>query len=438
MQRIPPHDLDAEMALLGSIFVDPGILDQPWAELEPDAFYKEAHRHIWRAIQEVYRSGASPDYLLVKERLEAARQLEAVGGITYLIGLYEHSPTSLHAEHYASIVRNKYALRRLISMSGEVMRRAFEEEGSPEDIFASLDSDLTRFASGNRVRGPMDYFREAEAILSGNTGALTGFYDMDRLTGGLAVGLNIFAGRPSMGKTSLVRQIAHHFAYRGEGVFYASYDQAGSQIYLLEAAVRSGVSLTDLRGGRATPQDEMAFRQALADIRDLWGAKVQLIDLPAPLERLVSQARAAVRKGASLVIVDYLQLVEAKGEGEVERISRVSKAMKGLALECGVPIIGVSQLSRQVESRPDKRPLLSDLRQSGQLEQDADQVWMLYRDEYYNPASKDRGIAEILLRKQKTGPTGLVKLTWNDALAEFRNLAHLPGVSSSPASGGKR
>jgi replicative DNA helicase len=432
--RIPPHDLDAEAALLGCVMLDDKQLEvSPVADIAETDFYKDAHRSIWLAIKRLFEAGNPPDLVMVQSVLSESGQLENVGGMSYLVALSDTAATAAYAPHYAKVILEKSKLRQIIALSGEAMRMAYNQEQDVSDILAGFESRLTQFAAGKRERGVTDFYLEAEAVIDGLVGAPTGFTDLDKFTGGMTKpGLNILAGRPSMGKSALARHIVRNYQKNGKKVFWASYDQGGGEILLMEACAKARVSINKIRRGEATDYEKNFVRSCLAQVREEYRDLVQLVDLPAPLERVISMCRAAVRGGAELVVVDYLQLVDAPGGNDQERTSRVSKAFKTLANECVIPVLGLAQLSRAVEARPDKRPLLSDLRESGQLEQDANQVWMMYRDDYYDQHSAHKGKVEVIVRKHKTGPVGTVELFFNADLAELRGLWLGAGIGGTP------
>lgn len=422
--RISPHSLEAEIAVLGSLILDEAAQEALTPLLCEEAFYHQGHGKIWAAAQAVITRGQPLDLVTLLEELRVRGELEAVGGPTYLASLTETLSTAAYAEHYGRIVHDLWRKRQVIEKFGDLVRSAYEEALEWPELLSRAESELTDLARQRSQRGPDDYYREALEMLDGKGRLPTGFYDLDRFTGGLTIGdLNIIAAVPSMGKSSMARQIVRHHVKRLGSTFYLSIDQRAGEVYQLEACSIAKMSSDALREGAATRQEVERVREALAWVREQWGRYVRLIDEPLNIAETLSQARAAIRKGASLVVIDYLQLIESEGNTRAEEVSEVSRALKNLGARHHVTVLALSQVNQKViEARPkDKRPLLSDLRESGQLAQDGHQVWMLYRDDYYNPASKIPGVCEVLVRKNKGGPTGKRLLTWRPHLTEFGN-----------------
>ncbi|WP_457637979.1 replicative DNA helicase [Oceanithermus sp.] len=437
--RIPPHNLEAEASVLGSALVDNEAIDRVEGLITADSFYKEAHRKIWRAI-EALRSRSEPvDLVTLSEELKKRGELEEVGGLTYLVGLSESTPTAAYADHYARIVAEKAALRRLISAAGEAMRLAYDEAGSVEEIIDQAGRLILEVAT----HGPRHEFQEMRELVTRaheriaalrEEGAQTdlistGFADLDRLIGGLAPGsLNIIAARPSMGKTAFALTIAQNVALRDHvPVAIFSLEMPAIDLVLRMLSSEARVDMNRIRQAQLSDRDYDRLVKAASRIYD---APIYIDDTPG-LTLMEVRARArrlAVQNDVKLIVIDYMQLMSGgqssrNGENRQQEIAAISRGLKSLARELEVPVVALSQLSRAVESRPNKRPMLSDLRESGSIEQDADLVVFIYRDDYYNEHSEKAGIAEIIVGKQRNGPIGTVELQFHAAHVRFNDLA---------------
>ena len=439
--RIPPHNLDAEASVLGSVLLDSEVLDRLEGLLSADAFYKEAHRKIWEAMVALRARRDPVDLVTLSEELRQGGELENVGGLSYLVGLSEHTPTAAYADYYGRIVAEKWILRKLIATAGEAMRMAYDEEGSLEEILDKAGRKVLEVST----QGARSDFRsmkelvhetfERIQLLYENKGQVdgvrTGFRELDSMIGGLTNGsLNIIAARPSMGKTSFALTIAQNVALRGEGAGVAifSLEMPAVQLVTRMLCSEARIDMNRLRQGQLTDRD---FSR-LVDVAGRISEAAILIDDTSDLTLMELRARARrlhAQHKLSLIVIDYLQLMSGPGGGKnggenrQQEIAQISRGLKGLARELNVPVIALSQLSRAVESRPNKRPMLSDLRESGSIEQDADLVMFIYRDEYYNPHSDKAGIAEIIVGKQRNGPTGVVELQFHAQHVRFNDLA---------------
>ena len=439
--RIPPHNLDAEASVLGSVLLDSEVLDRLEGLLSADAFYKEAHRKIWEAMVALRARRDPVDLVTLSEELRQGGELENVGGLSYLVGLSEHTPTAAYADYYGRIVAEKWILRKLIAAAGEAMRMAYDEEGSLEEILDKAGRKVLEVST----QGARSDFRsmkelvhetfERIQLLYENKGQVdgvrTGFRELDSMIGGLTNGsLNIIAARPSMGKTSFALTIAQNVALRGEGAGVAifSLEMPAVQLVTRMLCSEARIDMNRLRQGQLTDRD---FSR-LVDVAGRISEAAILIDDTSDLTLMELRARARrlhAQHKLSLIVIDYLQLMSGPGGGKnggenrQQEIAQISRGLKGLARELNVPVIALSQLSRAVESRPNKRPMLSDLRESGSIEQDADLVMFIYRDEYYNPHSDKAGIAEIIVGKQRNGPTGVVELQFHAQHVRFNDLA---------------
>jgi len=437
--RVPPHHLEAEQSVLGSVLVDSSVLERLEGLIRADSFYKIGHQKIWRAMERLAAAGEPIDLVTLSEELKRAGELDEVGGYTYLVGLAEQTPTAAYAEHYARIVAEKATLRRLIAAAGEVMRLAYDEAGSVEEILdragqkileVQKDGSRRDFASMNElVHQTFEHIHKLYENQGVPSGVRTGFRELDQMIGGLEPGsLTIIAARPSMGKTSLALTIAQNAALKEKvpvGIF--SLEMPAIQLVTRIITAEARIDMNRLRQGQLSERDfqrlvDVAGRISEAPIYIDDTPDLTLLELRARARRLASQYKLG------LIIVDYLQLMSGaagsvKSENRQQEIAAISRGLKSLARELDLPVVALSQLSRAVESRPNKRPMLSDLRESGSIEQDADLVLFIYRDEYYNPHSEKAGIAEIIVGKQRNGPTGTVELQFHAAHVRFNDLA---------------
>lgn len=393
-------------------------------------------------MQGLRAEGSPVDLVTLAEELSRRGELDGVGGISYLMQLSEATPTAAYAEHYARIVAEKWTLRRLIQAAGEAMRLAYEEAGSLDEILDQAGKRILEVALAQtevEARSMRELvhetFEHIEALFQnkGETaGVRTGFKELDQLIGTLAPGsLNIIAARPAMGKTAFALTIAQHAALKeGVGVGIYSLEMPAAQLVLRMMCSEARIDMNRVRLGQLSDRDfsrlvDVAGRLSEAPIFIDDTPDLTLMELRARARRLRSQ------HNVGLIIIDYLQLMSGpgggqKGENRQQEIAAISRGLKALARELGVPVIALSQLSRAVEARPNKRPMLSDLRESGSIEQDADLVMFIYRDEYYNPHSEKAGIAEIIVGKQRNGPTGTVELQFHAQHVRFNDLAKEP------------
>jgi len=436
--KVPPHSLEAERSVLGSVLVDASVLERLEGLITADSFYKPAHQKIWRAMEALAARGEPVDLVTLTEELRRRGELDEVGGHAYLVGLAEATPTAAYAEHYAKIVAEKAALRRLIAAAGEVMRLAYEEAGSLDEILDRAGQLILEVQKDGHRRD----FQTMEQLVQETfelinkfyehkglpRGVRTGFHDLDRMIGGLEPGsLNIIAARPSMGKTSFALTIAQNAALKqGVPVGIFSLEMPATQLVTRMIASEARIDMNRLRLGELSDRDFQRLVDVAGKIAE---APIYIDDTPdlSLLELRARARRLAAQHKLGLIIVDYLQLMSgAAGSSKVENrqqeIAAISRGLKSLARELDIPVIALSQLSRAVESRQDKRPMLSDLRESGSIEQDADLVLFIYREEYYKPGHKP-GIAEIIIGKQRNGPTGTVELQFHSTYVRFNDLA---------------
>ena len=448
--RVPPHSVEAEQSVVGGLLLDNGAWDRIGDLLNDSDFYRYEHRLIYEAIAALINATRPADVITVFEQLQQRGKAEDCGGLVYLNALAQSVPSAANIRRYAEIVRERSVLRKLVAASDEIATSAFNPQGRPvSQILDDAEGKIFRIGEeGSRSRQgfqSMDQLvvqlidRVNELHENGAeevTGVRTGFYDLDRLTAGLQAGdLIVLAARPSMGKTALALNIAEHVAVReGLPVVVFSMEMGASQLALRMVGSLGRIDQQHLRTGALRDDEWGRLSEAVEKL-----AKVSLfIDESGSLSptELRARARRQARQCGQLglIVVDYLQLMSGSdASGEENRatvIGEISRALKSLAKELKCPVIALSQLNRSVESRTDKRPLMSDLRESGAIEQDADVIMFIYRDEYYTKdACKEPGIAEIIIGKQRNGPTDTFKLTFLKPLTKFDNLA--PGSAGS-------
>ncbi len=429
--RLPPQHLEAELAVLGALLIDPATADDVAPLLDAQDFYRDAHREVFLAILELLgSSGRQVDVITVSDQLRKRGTLDAVGGLPFLMELAEIVPTSAHAVHYARIVREKSVLRRIIETGGHMVGLAFQAEDSADEILDQAQQALFELAQQGRrepLRLQSILVRTLERVeqmagKKGLAGIATGFHDFDHITSGMqASDLWVIAARPSMGKTNFCLNIARHVAvHEHVPVVIFSLEMSQEQLALRLISAEADLDGQRLRNGDLTDEMWSHLTHALGRLGD---APIYIDDTPAlsPLE-LAAKARSLHRKhNLGLVIIDYLQLMSARGRSEnrQQEISEISRGLKALARELEVPVLTLSQLSRAVESRNDKHPMLSDLRESGAIEQDADLVAFIYRDDYYVKDSAAPGKAEVIVAKQRNGPTGTVTLAFRKDTGRF-------------------
>src|ERR671915_787215 len=441
--RVPPHDLDAERAVIGAMLVSETAVAAVAERLSAEDFYSEVHRIIYGAMMRLYSRGEPIDQLTLANELRSVNEFERIGGRPYVFQIVESVPTAANAGRYADIVRGKALLRAIIDVGSRITEDAFRE---PEDVSEALDSaeQLVYGVSNRTLRehlapvselapGALEmiqrlYEQEGEA-----TGVETGFEDLDRLTTGFHKSdLVILAARPAMGKTAMaLNAIWHAAGEKNMPVAIFSLEMSMEQLVQRLISQTTRIPAQVLRSGNVKAEDWPKLVRGVAEVSraPIWiddTAGITLMEIRAKVRRLASQLNVSSEMPLSLVVVDYLQLMVGQGnraENRQQEIAEISRGLKVLARDLDVPVLAIAQLSRAVEARHDKRPLLSDLRDSGAIEQDADMVMFLYRDEYYNPESDDKGIAEIIVGKHRNGPTGKVQLAWMEQYTKFASLA---------------
>ncbi|MFZ0927900.1 MAG: replicative DNA helicase [Syntrophobacteraceae bacterium] len=437
LRKLPPQQIEAEQSLLGGIMVDSSGLASALEVLKGDEFYKESHRIIFTVIQDLFERNEPVDILTVTNLLDERKQLESVGGVSYIAALTDAMPTSSNVAAYAKIINEKAVMRRLIQSANEIISFAYGGGKSTEEVLDAAEAAIFRIAE-RKIRN--SYFPLKEVIKKNIetieryhefrgavTGVPSGYKDLDNLTAGFQKSdLIIIAARPSMGKTALGLCIARNAAKEnGIPVGFFSLEMSKEQLAMRLLCSEARVDSHKIRSGFLNTQECGKLLQAAGLFMDV---PMYIDDTPAisPLELRAKARRMMADQGLGLVVVDYLQLM--RGRDTVERreqeISEISRSLKGLAKELDIPVIALAQLNRKVEERTDKRPLLSDLRESGAIEQDADVIAFIYRDEVYaKQACKEPGVAEIIIGKQRNGPTGEVKLAYISTYTRFENLA---------------
>jgi len=441
--RIPPHSVEAEQSVLGGLLLDNTAWDRASDAVVAGDFYRFEHQQIFAAINALAQAGKPADAITVHEHLQSLGKADECGGLVYLNALAQSVPSAANIRRYAEIVRERSILRRLVSVSDEIATSAFNPQGRPvAQILDEAESKIFKIGEeGARTRqgflgidqlvvALIDRVNElAQNGAEEVTGVRTGFFDLDRMTAGLQKGdLIVLAGRPSMGKTAFALNIAEHVAaHEGLPVIIFSMEMGASQLALRLVGSMGRIDQQRLRTG-ALRDDEWT---RLPDAVDKLGKASLYVDESPALSpgEVRSRARRMARQFGGtlgLIVVDYLQLMSASAgsdENRATELGEISRGLKALAKELQCPVLALSQLNRSVESRNDKRPLMSDLRESGAIEQDADVIMFIYRDEYYNKDSKEPGVAEIIVGKQRNGPVGTLRLTFLKPLTKFDNLA---------------
>ncbi|HYC55780.1 MAG TPA: replicative DNA helicase [Candidatus Binatia bacterium] len=433
--RVPPHSLEAEESVLGALLIDPEAFDKIADIVRTPDYYVERHSRIFSAMIQLSESARPIDVITVSDKLKQTGELQRIGGAAYLVELAEKVVTAANIEHYARIIHDKAILRRLIRVSSEILGGAYESRGSTrefidraETAIFELSADSTQSALrridsliGPTVERIEQLFEKKQEI----TGVATGYYDLDKMTAGLQPSdLVVVAGRPSMGKTAFCLNVAEHAAMEGNvGVAVFSMEMSTEQVVMRMLCSQAQINNAAVRTGSLRDRD---IKNLALTAGRLGSAPIYIDDAAA---QTVVEVRAKARRlkhdptaNLGLIIIDYLQLMRGGGEDSREQeISTISRSLKALAKELSVPVIALSQLNRGVESRTDKRPGMADLRESGAIEQDADVIAFIYRDEQYNPDTAEPGVAEIIIAKQRNGPTGTVRLMFDKPYARFRN-----------------
>lgn len=436
VDKLPPQSIEAEMATLGAMLIHEPAIAEVMEIVDEDFFYKDEHKLIYSTIISLFNSRKKVDILTVSEDLNKRKILERVGGASYLASLADFVPTSANVGHYARIVKEKGVLRLLISSATQIVALAYKEDEEVSSILDKAEKIIFEI-SDRRVEGGYIHIKEIikdgieliESLYhkkSHITGIPTGFHDFDVRTAGLQRGdLIIVAGRPSMGKSALATSIAEFAAVEEKiPIAFFSVEMSKEQLMQRFLCSQAKVDMHKLRTGFLAPSEWPILTSAAGKLSE---APVYIDDTPAitVFELRAKARRLSAHYGIQMIVIDYLQMVRGmrKGDSRQQEISEISQALKALAKELNIPVLAVSQLSRAVESRTDHRPQLSDLRESGAIEQDADVVVLLLREEYYNPTPENKGVAEAIIAKQRNGPVGSVNLGFIREYMKFVNLA---------------
>lgn len=435
LNRIPPQNLEAERSTLGSMFLEKDAIYRAIEILRPEDFYKDTHRLIYQAVLDLTNKGEPVDLVTVTEELRQKDSLDQVGGISYLTGLANAVPTAAHIEYYARIVEEKALLRQLIHAASEVVASGYDAQDEVEKILDEAEKSI--FAISNRrTRRSMvnlksiliETFEQIEKLYESRgavTGISTGFADLDRFTAGLQPSdLIILASRPSMGKTTFALNIAENAAIQMKiPVVVFSLEMSKEQLAMKLLCAEAGVDNQRIRTGNLTEEDWPRLSHALGRLSE---AKIFIDDSPnvSALEVRAKSRRIMAEHGLGLVVIDYLQLMQSRTrtESRQQEVSEISRSLKALARELSVPVLALSQLSRAVEQRTNKRPALADLRESGSLEQDADLVCFLYREDYYDPETEKKNITEFIIAKHRNGPIGAIEFLFQKEFSKFVGL----------------
>jgi len=454
LDRMPPQNMEAEQAVLGAVLRDNEALSKALEILDRENFYRETHRLIFEAMVELFEHGEPIDLLTLQERLRLRERLEASGGVSYLSQLIDMTPTAGHVRHHAKIVREKAILRGLIHVGTEIVSQSYEDTEDVEMLLDRAEQSIFKIAeqkitpsynrAGSIVKEALERIEDISQGKQPESSIKTGFTELDKYIVGLQKGdLIIIAGRPGMGKTALALNITFNVALSSKiPVAFHSIEMSNAQIGIRTIASESRIDSNRLRMGKISTREWVPLSMAVSKFYE---APIFIDDSPylTILELRAKARRIKSEHNIGLIIVDYLQLMTSRGRSEnrVQEVSEITRSLKSLAKEIDVPVIALSQLSRAVEHRQDRRPQLADLRESGSIEQDADVVLFIHRPDAYKrevtsdetesrgytdsppPEDKTKGIAEIIIGKQRNGPTGTVRLTFLKEFARFENLS---------------
>ena len=449
--KVPPHSIEAEQSILGGLLIDNKAIDRIAGQVSASDFYRNDHKIIFSHISKLIDNNQPADIVTVAESLEQNSELTKVGGVAYLGLIAENTPTASNISGYAKIVRERSIMRNLVDVGSDIVESAFSPQGKDaQQLLDESESKIFQIADAGTSEklGFVDIKellpKAAQRIddlyqlddPNGVTGVPSGYSDLDQKTAGLQPGdLIIIAGRPSMGKTSLALNIAEHVGMEaGLPVAIFSMEMGAAQLTMRLLGSVGKLDQHKMRIGQLEDEDWPKLTNALGVLNEApifidEGSALNSYEVRARARRLHRQ-----QGKLGLIVIDYIQLMSSandqSGENRATEVSEISRSLKALAKELNVPIVALSQLNRSVESRPDKRPMMSDLRESGAIEQDADVIMFIYRDEVYNPETAEKGVAEILLSKQRNGPTGVVKLTFLGQYTRFENYAN-PGYDSN-------
>ena len=429
-ERIPPHSIEAEKSVLGSVLQSKEALFEVLEILDPEDFYSEHHKEVFEAVRELNRRSEPVDILTVSEELKKRNTLAMVGGRAFVASLPTEAPSTANAESYAHIIKEKAILRSLIQASADILDRSYKDKTDSQEVLSFAEQEIFNIARAKQKKDytslydvMMENISQIDAMASTEgklIGLTTGFVDLDEKTAGLQKSnLIIVAARPAMGKTAFVLNLAQNAALKADAkVLIFSLEMSKEELGMRMLSSDTCIDLAKLKTGDLNRGE---WEDLYIGIDRLTKANIYIDDTPgiSLMEMKNKCRRLKAEKGLDLVIVDYLQLMEAKAESRQQEISKLSRSLKILAKEMDCPVIVLSQLSRAVEQRIEKKPQLSDLRESGAIEQDADLVMFLYRDEYYNPETDKPNTCEVILAKHRGGSTGSVELAWLGKYTKF-------------------
>jgi replicative DNA helicase len=452
--RVPPQNIPAEQSVLGGLMLEQEAFDQVSDLLNENDFYKPSHRTIYASVRELNRKGQPTDLVTVSNHLMHTGQLDFIGGPSYLAELMDQTPSTVNIKSYAEIVRDKSLLRKIISAGQDFVDKAYSQNFSDLDSFVNeVEASIFHISdqattndlmdASQLVKLSLEKLEELYAMKGDVTGVATGFFDLDKMTAGFQAGeLIIIAARPSMGKTAFSLNIALNAALREKKtVAYFSVEMGKEQVMMRMLASEARISLSQLRSGNI---EENAWPKLINTAAKMSEAPIFIDDSSgiSPFEIRAKVRRMKARHGLDMIVVDYLQLMSMKQkvDNRQQEVSEISKMLKGIAREMRIPVVALAQLNRGVEGRSDRRPMLSDLRESGSIEQDADVIMMLYREDYYDRDTPEiKGLAEVIIGKQRNGPTGTVKVRWRPEFGLFENnIEQNLGPTPPPPGGGNR
>ncbi|MBA4494087.1 replicative DNA helicase [Paenactinomyces guangxiensis] len=433
--RLPPHNHEAEQAVLGAIIIEPSVLVSVNERLKPEDFYRQAHQRLFQVINDLAEKGEPVDLVTLTSELQDKKLLDEVGGVTYLTELAGTVPTAANVDYYARIVEEKAILRRLIRTATQIAASGYSGSDEVTEVLDDAERKILEI-SQRRMRGGgfipirdvlMESYEQIEALhfnKGGLSGIPSGYVDLDRMTSGFkGSDLIIIAARPSMGKTAFALNVVQNIAVRsGKTVAIFNLEMSASQMVMRMLSAEGNIDAQAFRTGNLNEEDWEKLTMAISTLSE---SPIFIDDTPGVT---VNDIRSKLRRlhaehGLGLVVIDYLQLISGRGgDSRQQEISEISRSLKLMAREFDVPVIALSQLSRAVEQRQDKRPMLSDLRESGSIEQDADIVAFLYRDDYYNEDSEKKNIVEVIIGKQRNGPVGKVELLFLKNYNKFLSL----------------
>jgi replicative DNA helicase len=439
IEKVPPQNLEAEIAVLGSMLLDRDAIARAIEQLDSEAFYSEANKKLFESIVKLYDNNEAVDLVTLIEDLKKRNILDEVGGPSSVAELVNSIPTAANIDHYVKIVRDKYLLRSLINIATRIVTESYEFSSEADDLLDRAEKLIFDITSNKKrelhvvemkdiVKDSIEMIDHLYQRKENITGTPTGFHDLDVMTAGFQKSdLIVLAGRPSMGKSALAISMMEYASVVGKvPCAYFSIEMSKDQLAQRMLCSIAGVNAHKVRTGFLSQNDWPELVKAAQKLSE---SPIYIDDTPgiSALELRAKARRLKAKYGIQLMIIDYLQLMRggARSENRQQEISEISRSFKALARELNIPIIAISQLSRAVEQRQDHRPQLSDLRESGAIEQDADVVILLLREEYYNPTEENKGVAEVIVAKQRHGPVGTVKLAFIPEFTKFSNLSRL-------------